>query len=313
MRPAVDLEVGAVPVLRDAAARAGTCRSAWNTRDRVAVGSRRWLFGRRAVTHAVAVAPAEHPEVRVVGVVLLHVDDDVLDLGAGSRRPRGRLGNGRSPGRFARSGQNGVHPAIVSPAPAASPCRTRGQGHGSGHDGHDRSSERSVNLVQPSSVAGRPRPVSGRARRAGRRTRREQRVEDVGALPLQEVAGARDDQRADPVREGDLAARRRSRRRRRGRRGRRGAAVGTSTGLASRGISRHRAGRGASWYTAQPARRRASSANGSVMKSTSAARERARRRPEADACTSPPPTGRRAPAWRACAASSSGAAPCSSR
>ena len=36
--------------------------------------------GRHAVAHVVAVAAVEHPEVRVVGVVLLHVDDDVLDL-----------------------------------------------------------------------------------------------------------------------------------------------------------------------------------------------------------------------------------------
>ena len=78
------------PVLRHAATASGTCRARGTPAPSLPSGSTLLFVGTPSRTR-VAVAAAEHAEVRVVGVVLLHVDDDVLDL----RQQVGALGPAR--------------------------------------------------------------------------------------------------------------------------------------------------------------------------------------------------------------------------
>ena len=98
----------------------------------LAVGVACWSARRRR--RGEAVTAAEHPEVVVVGVVLLHVDDDVLDLrqdvGAlGSLRVRPAAGRQDQPARrrASRWATQGLtpDPAATTPAEASMPIRTR--------------------------------------------------------------------------------------------------------------------------------------------------------------------------------------------
>ena len=86
---------------------------AWKTTDLLAGGQRVAVL-RLPVAHAVAVAAAPHAEVRVVGVVLLHVDDDVLDL----REQVDALGLPRV-GAVAGAPQRTAAPRTAGPAVAA--------------------------------------------------------------------------------------------------------------------------------------------------------------------------------------------------
>ena len=87
---------------------------AWDTGTTVPSTST-LLFVGTPLRMRVAVAAAEHAEVRVVGVVLLHVDDDVLDL----RKQVRSLGAPRVRAVTRATHPRAGAPVVVPPGPAA--------------------------------------------------------------------------------------------------------------------------------------------------------------------------------------------------
>ena len=142
-----------------------------------------------AVVQRVAVAAGQHPEVRVVGVVLLHVDDDVLDCGAAGRCPRvarvGPVAGLADPGgRRGRPGRGGVDAGQGQsgggPQAGQEPAAGQVVGHGMHRSGPARPRSGRAGIELRGTGAAPPRWRRGRGRRAtwrcrGRRSGRRAR------------------------------------------------------------------------------------------------------------------------------------------
>ena len=120
------LQVAGVPALGDVAglARVGLVEGADIPAARVRIRVRRAA----AAVEGEAVAPAEHAEVVVEGVVLLHDDHDVVDLGhrvGALGQARVGQGSGLAPlGARRQAGRWGQSPSVLAEALAAVPAPT---------------------------------------------------------------------------------------------------------------------------------------------------------------------------------------------